>query len=755
MQVITTRSTSNQAEKEKDEDFEIDWVLLYDFEHLVEIHHATDQYHTLIRDIEAFGLEAEVRHGHGATLLTLIRIPRNKLGNEVYRSRVKDWLFGIVHVRPLGDSFTIVDAATPSEEIRSVFHLVTWTKEQGGAGVTANFGQWKHITASFAPHAWTANKTLLKQLSAKIILGADDLDSIKALFGEKVAFYYAFIQAYSLFLIVPAISGTLFCLFSRPYSIMFGTITCVWSIVFVEWWKKQETDLSIRWHVQGVGALKVNRVQYNWEKEDTDAITGEVKKIFPAHKRLTRQLLFLPFAALAAFVLSIVLVVTFLIEAIISDVYGEELANYWALHYLPTILLAVSLPYITDFLTSIATRLSEHENHRTNDEFELAQVQKAFVLNFVTSFLPLVLTAYIYVPFGSKLLPYFVPNSWQSHIVGKDFNIDAHRLQEEVISLSLAGQLINFGEEFVLPFLKRHLLEAYRRYQDAKQGKSLHQRMHSEYTKTLLVDAPHEERLLSRLRAEAAAPPYDVQEDIMEMCVQFGYLAMFGVIYPLMPLGFLINNWIELRGDFFKLISESQRPPPIRSDSIGPCISALEFLTWLGSLSTAALLCMYSGDGDVTSFRLDGLLLTVFIAEQAYLATKLTIRFMFDKIGSEAVRAEEASRRLVRKRYLETFSEEFAGASVRQEPRTYTSQHKRPTSVISTDAEKQGVLPVIHEIEETVQVRSEYKTEQAERFWNQRKEFMGTAEAGVRLIVAIKGMQANRSEDSGDKSKWI
>lgn len=426
-----------------------------------------------------------------------------------------------------------------------------------------------------------------------------------------------------------------------------------------------------------------------------------------------------------------------------------------ALHYLPTILLAMSLPYITEFLTSIATRLSEHENHRTNDEFELAQVQKAFILNFVTSFLPLVLTAYVYVPFGSKLLLYLVPNSWQSHIVVKNFHIDAYRQQEEVVSLSLAGQVINFGEEFVLPFLKRHLMEAYRRYKDAKQGKSLHQRMHSEYTKTLLVDAPQEESLLSRLRAEAAAPPYDVQEDIMEMCVQFGYLAMFGVVYPLMPLGFLINNWIELRGDFCKLISESQRPPPIRSDSIGPCLSALEFLTWLGSLSTAALLYMYSGDGDATNIRLGGLLLTVFIAEQAYLATKLTIRFMFDKIGSEAVRTEEATRRLVRKRYLETFCEEVAGASVRQEPRTYIMQHNRSSSVISTDAEKQGALPVIPEVEETVQVRSEYKSEQAERFWSQRKEFMGTAEAGVRLIIAIKGMQANRSEDNGDKSKWI
>ena len=153
---------------------------------LQEAHHATNEYDTLIRDIEAFGLEAEVRHGYGTTLIILVRIPRNQLGNEVYRSRVKDWLFGIVHVRPLGDSSTVVDAATPSEEIRSVFHLVTWTKEQGGTGITANFGQWKHVTASFAPHAWTANKNLLKQLSAKFILEADDLDQIKALFGEKV-----------------------------------------------------------------------------------------------------------------------------------------------------------------------------------------------------------------------------------------------------------------------------------------------------------------------------------------------------------------------------------------------------------------------------------------------------------------------------------------------------------------------------------------------------------------------------------------
>ena len=102
--------------------------------------------------------------------------------------------------------------------------------------------------------------------------------------------------------------------------------------MFVEWWKRQETDLSIRWDVKGVGALKVNRVQYAWEREETDPITGETSKTFPAHKRAARQLLFLPFAALAGLALSSVLVVTFLAEAIISDVYGEELAGYWVWH---------------------------------------------------------------------------------------------------------------------------------------------------------------------------------------------------------------------------------------------------------------------------------------------------------------------------------------------------------------------------------------------------------------------------------------
>lgn len=243
----------------------------------------------------------------------------------------------------------MVEAETSAEEIRSVFHLVTWAHEQGGAGITANQGKWERIRASFPPHAFAANGRLLRRLAGKTILGANDLDEIRALFGEKVmlysqfldiiaescekvAFYYAFIQCYSIFLIIPSACGVLSWLYLPPYSITFAFIICLWSIVFVEYWKKQEIDLSIRWEVKGVGALKVNRIQYTWEQEVADPTTGEIKKTFPAHKRLLRQLLFLPFAALAGLALGTVLVAIFVLEALLSDVYEGDLKDYWVQH---------------------------------------------------------------------------------------------------------------------------------------------------------------------------------------------------------------------------------------------------------------------------------------------------------------------------------------------------------------------------------------------------------------------------------------
>ncbi|KAJ5960684.1 uncharacterized protein N7479_007834 [Penicillium vulpinum] len=640
---------SDNTDEDDNDNLGVDWVLQYEFGNIDQAQ-AITEFQTLIHDLSEAGLRVQVRHGHGAALLVCIRVPRDHLGNLVHQSRIKDWLFGITHTLPDGDETAIADADTPSEEIRSVYHAVTWQKKIGGAGITPGFGKWENVTASFPLHDQEACAEMLRQWNRKTVLTTSDLDAIRALFGEKVAFYFAFIHCYSLFLVVPAGLGIFGWLYLGPYSIVYGIVLCTWCIVFVEYWKIREADLSQRWDVKGVGQLKVNRKQYVWEKEVKDPISGQVKHVFPSWKQFSRQMLLVPFASVASVALGALIVASFASEVFISEVYDGPFKEY--LEFVPTVLFSLSLPAITSFLTSIATRLTEYENYRTQDQYDLAQTQKSFVMNFITSFLPTILTAYVYVPFGKQIVPHLdILRGLGVGVVGgqKEFEVDTSRFQQEVIYLSMTAQVIGFGEEIILPYVKHVLTQKWQNYRDRK-GEYSRKRKYSTATDMFLVDSPEEAAFMTRLRSEAGADEYHVEEDIMEMCVQFGYLALFGVAWPLVPLGFLLNNWLELRGDFFKLTLECQRPPPIRSDSIGPCLLGLDFLAWLGTLSTAAIVHIYRGP--ISEVRLSSLLLTLFVAEQVYLGMRFTASTALEKIFSDTIRRAEASRYAVRKNYL-------------------------------------------------------------------------------------------------------
>ncbi|KAJ6022726.1 hypothetical protein N7499_008041 [Penicillium canescens] len=638
-------------EEDEHDNLGVDWVLQYEFGEIDQAQ-AITEFRALIHDLSEAGLRVQVRHGHGTSLLVCIRVPRDHLGNLVHQSRIKDWLFGITHTLPDGDETAIADAETPSEEIRSVYHAVTWQKKIGGAGITPGFGKWERVTASFPLHDQEACRDMLRKWSRKTVLTSQDLDAIRALFGEKVAFYYAFIHCYSLFLVVPAVLGIVGWVYLGPYSIVYGTVLCVWCIVFVEYWKVREADLSQRWGVKGVGRLKVNRKQYVWEKEVKDPISGQIKHVFPGWKQFSRQLLLVPFASVASVALGALIVASFASEVFISEVYDGPFKSY--LEFVPTILFSLSLPAITSFLTNIATRLTDYENYRTQDQYDLAQTQKTFVMNFITAFLPTILTAYVYVPFGSSIVPYLDilrRTGYKAALLTgqKEFEVDTSRFQQEVIYLSMTAQVLSFGEEIILPYVKHILWQKWRNYRDRKAGYG-RKRSYSKATDLLLIDPPEEAAFMTRLRSEADAEEYNVEEDILEMWVQFGYLALFGVAWPLVPLGFLLNNWLELRGDFFKLTLECQRPPPIRADSIGPCLLGLDFMAWLGTLSTAAIVHVYRGP--IHEVHLSSLLLTVFIAEQAYLGMRFTASVALEKIFSDTIRREEARRYAVRKNYF-------------------------------------------------------------------------------------------------------
>ena len=129
---------------------------------------------------------------------------------------------------------------------------------------------------------------------------------------------------------------------------------------------------------------------------------------------------------------------------------------------------------------------------------------------------------------------------------------------------------------------------------------------------------------------------------------------MFSVVWPLTGVSFFINNWIELRGDALKIALETQRPVPWRADSIGPWLESLGFLSWLGSLTSAALVYLFSGDGlgpDGTPWNIKawGLLLAMFFSEHIYLGVKIAVRTALSKIDSPGLQKERGERFIVRK----------------------------------------------------------------------------------------------------------
>jgi len=285
-------------------------------------------------------------------------------------------------------------------------------------------------------------------------------------------------------------------------------------------------------------------------------------------------------------------------------------------------------------------------------------VQKIFVLNFITSYMPIFLTAFVYIPFAQILVPHldvfqltvkpFAEDTKQMTSPKAGFQINPNRLKKQVIYFTVTAQIVGFALEVVVPFIKRkvfHKVKEVKANQAAKRGGD---------ASPSADDHPEESDFLARVRTEAELGIYDVTSDFREMVVQFGYLSLFSVVWPLTACSFLVNNWIELRGDALKIAIETQRPVPWRADSIGPWIDALGFLAWLGSLTSAALVYLFTGDGggpaghpgDIKAW---GLLLTIFFSEHIYLAVRLGVKTALSKIDSPGMQKERAERFLVRK----------------------------------------------------------------------------------------------------------
>ncbi|KAH7106088.1 calcium-activated chloride channel-domain-containing protein [Auriculariales sp. MPI-PUGE-AT-0066] len=561
------------------------------------------EYTQLLNLLCSDGYRAVGRQGDGDDLLVFISAPWHKLMELIRKDQHADFLHGL----PASSLPIIVDELHPSKlsqanRLRLIHAHLTATLFEGGLGLTPQSKDWPRLDSILALHDSKFNDSWMHSWTREqkgFGLSFSALDKMKDQFGEEVALYFSFLSFYTKSLWFPAGLGLLFFLIRKPYNTVYSGLLCLWAVTFVEWWRIRERVIAIRWGTQGSRTVEKRRPDFiaTIKHDDPD------EEDFPWYIREGRTAAGIPVILLFVGILAALNTAIFAFEAFISILYTGPLHQY--ISFLPTILFVGLIPQVVQRQQKVARRLTDWENHKHRSTHESSLTIKVFALSAVVAYLGLALSSFVYIPFGARIMPVvhafltgssstndaagpaettFTTAGFKRGLTDATERLDASRLQKQMFAYMVTNQIVGVLLEIGLPMILRIV-------QNARSAGSLRKGLHHNHARA--EDNTAEKDLLQEVRRQVALPDYTVFSDYAEMVTQFGYVVLWSTIWPLAPVMAFLNNWLELRGDAFKIVKNYRRPIPNRTDTIGPWLEALGFISWLAALTNAALVYMF------------------------------------------------------------------------------------------------------------------------------------------------------------------
>lgn len=672
-----------------------------------ETREAEQQYTRLIDTLTRAGLKAVGKKGGPAgQLLILVTWTEELLDDLVKRERHTDFLSGLPVTHVTRDN--VIEPLSPADRIRLVHTYITSCSSEGGLEISPRTPEWDLVESITPLHDRDFNERWVRSWKPRQ-MGSVELNGIREQFGESVGLYFAFLNSYTQFLLFPAVLGLVSYFFLSPYSPIYSVLLCIWSVVFVEWWRVRERILSLRFGTRGSFRVEKRRVSHKpgqtWWEREIHILTS------------------LPVILLFAGILIAILTLIFVAEAFVTHLYqgpGKQI-----IAFSPTILFAALVPQVLSFYHALAVRLTSWENHFHQSSYNASLTLKTFALGAIVAYMPLGLSAFVYVPFGEDVMCHVqrwlfsgtagttnsggltakiiaLLNGTATNAVASDgftaaatsviseptvgiWDMDVDRareklhparLRDQMFAYTVTNQIVNTFNEVALPFVMRFVTTLW-------NGKKAHKPdppVEESKIGATIEDKQEdnvEEKYMDKAREEVVLPEYDLFADYSEMVIQFGYVVLWSTIWPLAPVMAFINNIFESESDAFKLTVHHRRPIPTRTDTIGPWLDALSFLTWLGALTNSALVYLFSpelfkasavplgasgvdgnneGAYDAMKKLLVKAVFVAMIASHGYIILRAVVRHVVERIwwkGCKEVQDREREERAMKQKFLE------------------------------------------------------------------------------------------------------
>ncbi|RIA89124.1 calcium-activated chloride channel-domain-containing protein [Glomus cerebriforme] len=419
--------------------------------------------------------------------------------------------------------------------------------------------------------------------------GRQPLDKIRLYFGEKLALYFAWLGFYNTWLTVASIAGIIVVIYGllkyyvfkseneKDFSLIwdnaltapFAFFMAVWSTCFLETWKQYNISIAYDWDVLDYEKEELPRPEFYGTVLKKSPITLRQEIHFPYREKVKKFLI----SGVVVFICVIIVIISVTILLLAPKLWinlGEYSSWITASSNLVIIfLMAMLYSYVADWLTSF-------ENHRTDTSYEDSMILKSYFFDFVNCYTGIV---YILV-FKEKFIKNIIN---KQGITGCDYNSCMTDLTIQLAILFIGRQMFGQFNEIIWPWLRSVI---YKRRIREESKKLVAMYKNSDKSRIEIPQWAKDDKLYSAYGYERG--------EYEEMVVQFGFISLFGIAFPLAPFFALANNVFEIRSDAFKYIFSLQRTIGTQAQDIGMWEHILNFISLLSVLTNALIMAFHS-----------------------------------------------------------------------------------------------------------------------------------------------------------------
>eukprot|EP01052_Picozoa_sp_SAG31_P044055 SAG31_NODE_7544_length_1659_cov_1.489103_2_plen_414_part_01 len=364
----------------------------------------------------------------------------------------------------------------------------------------------------------------------------------------------------------------------NPLTLAYSVMLSLWSVMFLSAWKRRGKEHAYLWGSEGAeeseqprpafeGVVEVNKETGREELVHGPAPARVAKKVFSTTIIIGCMIA----TAVCAF-----LATTLKFRAPDPDDPDVGLWDKQKWGLLSSVLNLVIIISFGLMYESIALKLNDFENYRTETEYQDGLISKNFLFQFVNNYFILFFIAYLQ----------------QVEIEG----LRSNKCEQSCLPVLQAQMMVVFtGKTFATqiveifkPFLMKKIAMLFEVLRLKKLWNTVTEpivagahkidgMMHEEALdgeKPEPEDADREAALAARdkvsikdisdhFEKQTHFQDYEKKgtfDDFNEMAIQYGYVALFSPAFPLAPFFAAINNVVEIRGDAYALCGAYKRP---------------------------------------------------------------------------------------------------------------------------------------------------------------------------------------------------